>query len=233
MLNWRQFRVLTFDCYGTLIDWERGILQALRPVLQRHGVVLDDAALLEQYASFESEIERGPFINYRTVLETVVRRFGEQHGFRPSDAEARSLPESLPHWQPFPDTIPALQALSTRYKLAIISNVDEELFAHSARLLQVPFLWVITADQVGSYKPAHANFHAAFARIGAPKAHILHVAQSLFHDHVPARELGLATVWVNRRSVVTGSGATPPAPAKPDVEVPTLQALAELMGLPA
>jgi 2-haloacid dehalogenase len=122
--------------------------------------------------------------------------------------------------------VAALQTLKQRFKLGIISNIDDDLFAASNRRLGVTFDWVITAQQVRSYKPSTRNFTAAFERIGVPQDRLVHVAQSLFHDHVPAKSLGLATVWVNRRRGHPGPGATPPASARPDLEVPDLQSLA-------
>jgi 2-haloacid dehalogenase len=124
-----------------------------------------------------------------------------------------------------------LQALKKEYKLAIISNIDDDLFAFSAQRLQTQFDWVITAQQAKSYKPSLNNFHLALERIGVPKPKILHVAQSLFHDIVPAKALSLSTVWINRRHNLGGFGPTPPAQAQPDLEVLDLQTLAALIGL--
>ena len=131
-------------------------------------------------------------------------------------------------WKPFPDTVAALKKLKSRYKLAIISNTDDDLFADTARLLEVSFDWVITAQQAGSYKPSHHNFKLALERIALPPEQVLHVAQSIYHDIVPARELGLATVWVNRRAGKHGEGATKAAQGQPDLEVPDLKTLAEM-----
>jgi 2-haloacid dehalogenase len=227
-MDFAAYSVLTFDCYGTLIDWESGIRKALRPFLDAHGVALDDAELLEQYARFEEQIEAGPYRKYRDVLRGVVRNFGEQFGFTPSPAEADALPNSLSDWPPFPDTVAALRTLKQRYRLAILSNTDDDLFPETAKRLQVPFDYVITAEQVGSYKPSHRNFEAALARIGLPKEQILHVAQSLYHDIAPAKALGIANVWINRRHAVHGFGATVPAEATPDLELPDLRSLAAL-----
>ena len=227
MLDIGRFRVLTFDCYGTLIDWESGILGALRPLLAAHGISLTDDKLLELYGELEAEAEAGDYQPYRKVLEAVARGFGRRLGFEPTEEEAKSLPESLKNWQPFPDTVAALQKLKRRFKLAIVSNVDDDLFAATARRLEVPFDWVITAQQAGSYKPSHRNFKLALERIGLPPAQVLHVAQSIYHDIIPARELGLATVWVNRRGP-KGGGATKAARGQPDLEVPDLKTLAEM-----
>jgi 2-haloacid dehalogenase len=226
MLDFSAFRVLTFDCYGTLIDWEAGILSCLRPLLQSHGHSLSDDQILELYAKFELDQESGQYIPYRRVLENVVRAFGQHLRFTPSTEEAATLPNSLKAWQPFPDTIAALRALKSRYQLAIISNTDDDLFAQTAKLLQVPFDYVITAQQAGSYKPSHQNFELTLNRIGRSKREVLHVAQSRYHDIAPARELGLANIWINRGK--HGSDATRPGNAQPDLELPDLASLAQL-----
>ena len=227
MLDFQRFRVLTFDCYGTLIDWESGILGALRPLLAAHGKSLNDDKLLELYGELEAEAEAGEYQTYRKVLEGVARGCGRRLGFETSEQEARSLPESLKNWQPFPDTVAALKKLKTSYKLAIVSNTDDDLFADTARLLEVPFDWVITAQQARSYKPSHNNFRLALERIALPTEQVLHCAQSIYHDVIPARTLGLATVWVNRRGA-KGGGATKAAQGKPDLEVPDMKTLAEM-----
>ena len=229
MLDFGRFRVLTFDCYGTLIDWESGILAALGPLLAAHGKSLADDKLLELFGGLEAEAEAGEYQSYRKVLEGVARGVGRRLGFEASEQEARSLPESLKNWPPFPDTVAALGKLKSRFKLAIVSNTDDDLFAQTARLLEVPFDWVITAQQAGSYKPSHRNFKLALERIALPPDQVLHCAQSIYHDVVPARELGLATVWVNRRGA-KGGGATKAALGQPDVEVPDLKTLAEMAG---
>ena len=224
-LDFSSFKCLTFDCYGTLINWEPGILAALRPILQAHGRNLSDAGILELYAAIESELENGPYLPYRQILEGIVVRMGARLVFTPTTDQIRSLPESLKNWLPFPDTVAALRKLKSRYRLAIISNTDDDLFAYTARHLQVPFDHVITAQQARSYKPSHNNFRLAMERIGLPPQRILHVAQSLHHDIVPGRELGLTTIWVNRRAGKPGGGATPAANAQPDLVVPDLATL--------
>ncbi len=231
MLNFDDFEVLTFDCYGTLIDWESGIAEALRPILAHHQVDLSTDKTLELYGELESEIERGEYHEYKTVLKMVLEESGSRLGFIPTPTELQHFSESVKDWLPFPDSTHALQALKKRYKLGIISNIDDDLFAFSAQRLQTQFDWVITAQQAKSYKPSLNNFHLAFERIGLPGNKILHVAQSLFHDMGPAKALGLSTVWVNRRHNKAGFGATPPAQAQPDLEVPDLQALAGIIGL--
>jgi len=216
-----RFRVLTFDCYGTLIDWETGILSALRPVLAAHGLSRDDQAILRLYARLESELERGDYLPYRAILRRVVDGFGSELGFVPTSRQRSALDGSIGEWPPFPDTVDALRALAARYRLGIISNVDDDLFAGTAEKLGIPFDCVVTAQQVGAYKPSRRMFETAIARLGADRPTILHVAQSAYHDVVPARRSGLATVLVRRR----GFGAAPPSEAVADLEVPDLASL--------
>lgn len=230
MLDLSRFKVMTFDCYGTMIDWESGIFSALRPVLAAHDKNISDAALLELYSELELSAEQGEYLRYRDVLQSVVRGFGERLGFLPTDAEVRSLPESLANWQPFPDTVAALRKLKSRYQLAVLSNVDDDLLATSAPKLGVAFDNIITAQQAGCYKPCMRMFKLAEDRIGVNREQWLHVGQSIYHDVIPAQSLGIATVWVNRRSPRPGAGAAKAAVAKPDLEVPDLQTLAKMAG---
>jgi 2-haloacid dehalogenase len=231
MLNFDDFEVLTFDCYGTLIDWETGIWQALSPVFASHRVSAGREPVLAQYAALEAALERGPYVEYKEVLRRVLQGLGHRFMFRPSAAEMEGFAQSVRDWPAFADSPAALAALQSKYKLAILSNIDDDLFAYSAPRLGVTFDYIITAQQARSYKPSLNNFRLAFQRTGRPPEKILHVAQSLFHDHVPARQLGLHTVWVNRRHDQPGGGATLPAEAVPDLEVPDLQSLSKLMGL--
>ncbi len=230
MLDLDRFTHLSFDCYGTLIDWERGILAALRPVLDGHAIALSDEETLELYGELEASAERAPYRRYHEVLAHVMDGFGERLGFVPTAEERGALAASVGDWPPFPDTVDALQALARRFQLVILSNIDDDLFALSARHLGGTFAAVITAEQVGSYKPDPHNFRTLLERLDIPADRVLHVAQSLFHDIVPARALGLTTVWVNRRHDRPGAGATPPATARPDLEVPDLRTLAQLAG---
>ena len=228
MIEFDKYDILTFDCYGTLIDWESGIIAALKPLLANHNVSLDDNQILKLYAEFESEQEKGEYTKYRDVLKAVVRNFGERLGFKPSLSEQDSLPDSIKNWQPFPDTVEALQSLKKRFKLAIISNIDDDIFAFTAQRLGIKFDQVITAEQAKSYKPSPNNFKLAIERIGLPPERVLHVACSVYHDIVPASSLGLSTVWVNRRADKEGRGAEPAASGKADLEVIDLQTLAAL-----
>ena len=211
-----EFEIITFDCYGTLIDWETGILAALRGALDGHGAVADDEALLEQYARFEAAAEAGPYLPYREVLARSLRGVCAGLGCEPTVAETRRFSESVADWPAFPDSAAALARLGGHFRLGVITNCDTDLFARSNERLGVQFEWVITAEQLGSYKPNPRNFELALEQIGGPRSRHLHVAQSLFHDHVPAQALGLTTVWIDRRRGRPGSGATPAAVATPD-----------------
>jgi 2-haloacid dehalogenase len=228
MLDFTRYQILTFDCYGTLIDWETGIFSALRPILAEHGKTISDPALLEMYSELEAKTEQGEFRSYREILQSVVRGFGEGLGFTPSESEVRSLPESLAHWQPFPDTVAALRQLKRRYQLAIISNVDDDLFAATASKLEVAFDHVITAQQARAYKPSLRIFRLAQGKVGIEPERWLHVGQSIYHDVIPGKSLGISTVWVNRPSLRPGAGAAKAASGQPDLEVPNLSALADL-----
>ena len=223
MLDFSRFEVLTFDCYGTLIDWETGLLGALRPLLRAHGRELRDEQILALYAELEP-LAQNPYRSYHEVLQEVVRGFGKRLDFSPSAAEIRSLPESLKTWPPFPDTVAALRVLQSCYRLGIISNTDDELFAATARHLEVAFDEVVTAEQARAYKPSLAPFRLALQRLDAPKEKVLHVGQSVYHDVVPAKSLGLATVLVRRR----GFGATRAMAEQADLEVPDMRSLAAL-----
>ncbi len=226
MLDFTRFEILTFDCYGTLINWEAGILLALHRLLSAHGKKIDDATILKLYGDFEQRSEEGAFRPYREVLESVVRQFATEFRFTPSAEEVRLLPDSLPTWKPWPDTVAALRQLKSRYRLAVLSNVDDDLFAGTRPQLGVDFDEVITAQQAQAYKPSLKLFELALSRINPPAHRVLHVAQSVYHDIVPAQALGLATVWVNRPSARPGVGAVKAAQAKPDLTVSSLAELA-------
>jgi 2-haloacid dehalogenase len=231
MLSFENFEVVSFDCYGTLIDWESGIISAIKPVLSGHNISLNDDQVLGLYAMLESDAEKGEYREYKAVLREVMNGLGHKLGLAPSQDELECFVRSIKDWPPFPDSVRALQDLKKKYKLAIISNVDDDLFALSARQLQVNFDWVITAEQARSYKPSLHNFNLAIERINLPKEKILHVAQSHFHDIVPARKLGLSNVWINRRHGKEGFGATPPAQSTPDLETPDLKTLVSTIGI--
>src|SRR4029077_12605261 len=183
-MDFSRFTAISFDCYGTLIDWESGILPVLRRVLGSHGQSqshsLTDAALLELYGEFEAEAESGQYPSYQDVLQSVVRAFPDRLHFEASSAEIRSLHESVRAWPPFPDTVAALRQLQKRYKLVVISNIDDDLFAETRKHLDVEFDSVITAEQARSYKPSINNFQVALRTLAlstdrlvdAPQKHL-------------------------------------------------------------
>jgi 2-haloalkanoic acid dehalogenase type II len=216
----RLYDVITFDCYGTLIDWERGIRDAFAGMARAEGRHIDDAQVLQAYAEVEPVVEAETYRRYRDVLTETARRVTERLGWPIDSERAAFLAESLPRWPPFPDTNPALERLAAAgYTLGILSNVDDDLLAETRRHFTVPFEVVVTAQQVGSYKPAHGHFHAARQRIG-PR-HWLHAAQSYYHDVMPARSLGIPVAWINRKAERASDGG------QPDREFRTLTELAD------
>jgi 2-haloacid dehalogenase len=231
MLDFSRFDVLTFDCYGTLINWEEGILRCLHRILAMYRKDTDDATILQLYGDFEALAEQGEYRRYRKVLQSVVQQFGEQLGFVPTQQELRSLPGSLPEWKPWPDTVIALRSLQTRFRLAIISNIDDDLFATTEPKLGVKFDQIITAQQAGAYKPSLKIFKLALSRIGVPAHRVLHVGQSIYHDVIPAQSLGLSTVWVNRPSARSGAGAVKAVEGHPDLRVASVIELAAACAL--
>jgi 2-haloacid dehalogenase len=228
VLSLAQFELLTFDCYGTLVDWESGILSTLRPLLIGHGKLLNDTEILELYGEFEAQAESGEYRSYHEVLQSVIRSFGKHLSFTPTVEETDSLYASVPRWRPWPDTVAALKKLGSRYRLAIISNIDDDLFAATRPHLHTDFQSVTTAQQARCYKPSLKIFRSALEKARVPEGRILHVGQSIYHDVVPAQSLGLATVWVNRPSRRSGVGAVKKSEGKPDLEVADLQTLANL-----
>jgi 2-haloacid dehalogenase len=236
-MDFTRFAAISFDCYGTLIDWESGILPVLRALLANHGQSLPDATLLELYGEFEAEEENGPYQSYRNVLQSVVRAFADRLNFTATPAEIRSLPDSVLAWPPFPDTVSALRELQKRHRLAIISNIDDDLFQETRKHLEADFDTVVTAQQARSYKPSLNNFETALRTLAISPNQLLHAGQSLYHDVVPAKSLGISTVWVNRKSARPGIGAVRASAAlaaekQPDLEVPDLAALVAAIKAP-
>ena len=227
MLNGDQFEWLSFDCYGTLVDWESGICDAVSNVLTRHGVHSSMPEILAMFSEIEPKVQARPgYSRYRDVLHEVMQSIGTKLSLAFSDDELDSLAESLPNWPIFPDVAGALQTLKERYKLAVISNVDDDLFASTAKALNVDFDLVVTAQQAQNYKPDLHNFNVALTRMKVGKQNWLHIAESLYHDIAPANRLGIASVWVNRPD---RGGGTRPTDAVPDVVVPDLAALTEIL----
>ena len=212
-LDVKTFKALSFDCYGTLIDWEAGISAVLGPWAAEQHLNLNDEELLLVYADQEAAVEReAPTMVYPRVLAEAFRRTGVRLGNPVSDAWADRLGASVPDWPAFPDSAEALNRLANHYQLIILSNVHRAGFAGSNEHLHGTFAAIITAEDVGAYKPAEGQFRAldtTLPRLGVARSQLLHVAQSLFHDHVPAKREGLASVWINRRYDRPGWGATP------------------------
>lgn len=233
----RDFEVISFDCYGTLIDWESGILAAMQPVLARHELVCGSDEILRAYARAESAVEAGPFRPYREVLRRTFAALAKDLGFAPQAGELETFVDALERWQPFPDTVRSLRALAEAgHRLAVISNVDEDLFTRTAAALEVELDFVITAASVGAYKPAPVVFEAALARMQLPPARLLHAAQSRYHDIVTARRLGIQTVHVVRDAGRGDCSATPEVEGEDaqwteaDFSVPDLAGLVALLG---
>ena len=228
-MGFDSIRLITFDCYGTLIDWESGMLAAMRPMFQRDGHAVPDAQLLKHYGEAEAALEAGPYLPYREVLSRSVQDMGRRLGMPVSAGQGTAFAEAFVRWDPFPDTVAALQAMARKFRLGIISNVDDDLFAQTRKKLGVEFHLVVTAQQVRSYKPALGNFEEALRRGGLNKDQMLHAAQSLYHDIAPTNALGIRNVWVDRASAQPGSGAATPAVAQPTYRVRTLGELAALV----
>jgi 2-haloacid dehalogenase len=217
---------LTFDCYGTLIDWEKGILAAVTPFFERVGSPIPAEAVLRSFVAHEARLEATGWRSYREILRGVLAGMAADLNLRISESELNLLSDSLPDWPPFPDTVSSLQTLAKRFRLAILSNTDDALFAETQKRLAVRFDEIITAEQLNSYKPGRAHFHEALRRLNVPVSQVLHVAQSLYHDHVPAQELGFRTAWINRPSLLAGTGLAPPVQVKPTLIFSDLAGLA-------
>jgi 2-haloacid dehalogenase len=206
------FTVLTFDCYGTLIDWESGMVDALRPLIAKAGRSLSRDDILAAHARHESSQQRTtPALAYRTLLAVVYKRLGEEWGVPVSWDECLAYGRSVRDWPAFADSAEALGYLKQHYKLVVLSNVDNESFAYSNVKLQVAFDAVYTAEDIGSYKPDARNFTymlEKLATLGVEPGEVLHTAESLFHDHQQAEDFGLATCWIHRRHDQQGFGAT-------------------------
>lgn len=214
------FDVITFDCYGTLVDWEQGISAAFLVAAAQDGVQLERNDILATYAQVEPAIQRGEFQPYRDVLVEAAAETARRLGWQLDRRRARFLPASLPDWHPFPDTNPVLARLAgDGAVLGILSNVDDDLLAATRRHLQVEFTILVTAQEVRSYKPALGHFHRAREIVG--RRRWLHVAQSHFHDIEPASGLGIPSVWVNRKR------EAPSGAARPSAEVTDLDGLLE------
>ena len=219
-MDYSGFGALTFDCYGTLIDWERGIRDAFSATAFAMRLPIDPDAAVRLYVETEAAVEAGPYRSYRGVLTETARRISARLGWTLPESRAEFLAESMAAWPPFPDTNPALRRLlDAGYRLGILSNVDDDLLAWTRRHLAVPFEIVVTAERAGSYKPAPRHFEMAREAIDGQRW--LHAAQSYFHDVVPARALSIPVAWINRKGEVASDAG------KPDREFRDLTGLAD------
>lgn len=218
------YDIITFDCYGTLIDWETGIISAFQSEAAKGAVELRGDQIIEAYAAEEPAVEAATYRSYREVLGETARRVAANLGWNLAAEREGFLAASLPEWPPFPDTNPALERLARRFQLGILSNVDDDLLAGTRRHFTVNFDLIVTAQQVKSYKPGLAHFKEALVRTDGQR--LLHAAQSYFHDVVPTSKLAIPVAWVNRK----GSGIGPGDPI-PTHEVRTLTDLANLLGV--
>jgi 2-haloalkanoic acid dehalogenase type II len=231
------FRALSFDCYGTLIDWETGITQTLRSWVDRRGLEISHNELLAAFSANETMVQtEQPTARYPEVLAEVMRRIGDHFRAEVTADEATAFGDSVGDWPPFRDSHDALARLGTRFALIVLSNVDRMSFARTNRLLGVDFDRIITAEDVGSYKPSPRNFEALVGELKSldmSPGQLLHVAESLYHDHVPAKRFGLSSVWIHRRHGVEGFGATPPPGngVQPDWRFSSLADFADAAGV--
>jgi 2-haloacid dehalogenase len=225
------FKALTFDCYGTLIDWETGMMRALEGLAGKSKGKLSRDQVLEAHARHEAAQQRQtPAMRYSDLLSVVYKRLAEEWGVTVSAAECQDYGQSIRSWPAFADSPGALQYLKNHYKLIILSNVDNRSFSFSNAALGVAFDAIYTAEDIGSYKPDDRNFtymlkHAG--ELGLAKGDILHTAESLFHDHVPARRHGIANCWIYRRHAQAGFGATMDPGSAPEIDF-TFHSLGEL-----
>ncbi len=218
------YDVLTFDCYGTLIDWETGMRDAIAGLIRSRGLSLSPDEVHRTYGRLELELQHGPFRSYREVLRGGLVRAFQEHGVELTPLESDRFAESLPSWPRFPDSTEVLRRLKDRgYKLAILSNIDDDLIRQSIRVLGVEFDGVVTAEQVGSYKPSHNHWTMMLENFDVAKDRVLHVAQSYVHDIEPAKAQGFATAWINRYAGAPGGAV------RADYEFPDLRGLLTIL----
>lgn len=225
------FKALTFDCYGTLIDWESGMIAGLEPLTRQVDHSLDRDTILQAHAHHESSQQRWtPAHSYSDLLAIVYKRLADQWGVKVSRDECETYGQSVGNWPAFSDSVESLQYLQQHYKLIILSNVDNRSFAASNARLGIEFDAIYTAEDVGSYKPSDRNFEYMVEKLqtmNLQKSDILHTAESLFHDHGPANRHGLASCWIYRRHAQEGFGATMDPGSQPSVDF-TFHSMAEL-----
>ena len=226
-MDFTQFKILSFDCYGTLIDWHHSVLKIIQPLLHDYSIEMSDEDAFNLFLEADRSTIQKEYITYREVLTRVMEHIGKSLSLNLLDKDKSCLVDRFGDWDPFPDSHDALLALQEKYKLAIISNVDDEMFSLTMRCIGIRFEYIITAKQVQSYKPSHKNFAYALERFNVPKDQVLHIAQSIYHDIIPTNELGWKNVWVNRYNEPE---RTDPA-EYPDLEVPDLASLIRIINM--
>jgi len=226
-MDFKQFEIISFDCYGTLIDWRSSVLEIIRPVLLEYSIEMSDEGIFYLFLEADKDTISDKYITYREVLIRIMENIGKSLNLNLQQKDKQCLVDRFGDWHPFPDSHNALQVLQEKFKLAIISNVDDEMFNLTKRCIGVKFETLVTAQQVGSYKPSHNNFNMALEKFGVSKEKVLHVAQSIHHDIKPTNVLGWNNVWVNRYNEPE---RTDPAEF-PDLEVPDLESLVKIISL--
>jgi len=217
-----QFQLITFDCYGTLVDWELGMKNALEDLTNKKNISLDIESLIQRYIEIELQIEQKGYRRYKEILALGVRRLFEENGVELTAQEEKIFADTITTWPPFEETTEVLSKLKDRYKLAILSNIDDDIIRHSIKLIGVEFDAVITAEQVKSYKPSRSHWKRMMEIFNLPKERVLHVAASYVHDVIPAKELGFTVAWINRKNEKAESNA------KPDYEFRDLRPLVHI-----
>lgn len=223
-MKFQNKKYITFDCYGTLIDWEGGIRNAVKKLIDKHGFNLNLDTISDKYIKVELEVEDEQYRKYHKVLQLASKRLLKREGFDISDEDALEFANSIFSWQPFPETHDILASLKDKgYKLVILSNIDNAIISKSVELIGIDFDDVVTAEEVGSYKPAYGHWEEMLKRLNAKKEEVLHVAASYVHDIIPAKEQGFDAIWINRND------EQPTKEIRPDMEFRDLKPLPEVM----
>ncbi len=223
-MKFQNKKYITFDCYGTLIDWEGGIRNAVKKLIDKHGFNLNLDTISDKYIKVELEVEAEQYRKYHKVLQLASKRLLKGEGFDISDEDALEFADSIFSWQPFPETHDILASLKAKgYKLVILSNIDNAIINKSVELIGIDFDGVVTAEEVGSYKPAYGHWGEMLKRFNAKKEEVLHVAASYVHDIIPAKEQGFDAIWINRND------EQPTREIRPDMEFRDLKPLSEVL----
>ncbi len=212
MSDMNQLRLISFDCYGTLVDRKEGVLNAIQPLLEDYLIEMEGDQIFGLFREFEENLVTGEFHSYHDILVAVMKQFGKHLNINLQKDDLNILANTFPRWPFFPDTLPVLQELSQNYRLAIISNADRPALEETVSRTGIEFDFLITSGELESYKPSPENFIEAMNHFRLSSGHILHVAQSRFHDILPARDLGIPAVWINRYN--------DPVPPLEDTEYP-------------